>query len=87
MKKTIRKGDVVKYWPLGRHKYREGYYQSEDSGKTGIVLAVRKKEMTRNKSKHVMEIVIAQTADVMWDNGDIENNVPMEHIEMISRAK
>ena len=87
MKKTIRKGDVVKYCPTGRHKYREGYYQSEDFGKTGIVLTVRKKEMTRNKIKHVMEIVVAQAADVMWSNGDIENDVPMEHIEMISRAK
>ena len=86
MRKTIRKGDVVKYCP-GIHKYKEGYRYADDHGKTGIVISIRKKEVTRNKSKHVLEVVIAQTADIMWDSGSIESDVPIEHVETISRAK
>jgi len=86
MKKTIRKGDVVKYYPA-LHKYKEGFISETDYGKTGIVLSVKKKEMTRNKSKHVMEVVIAHIAEVMWSAGNIENDVPVSHLELISRAK
>ncbi len=86
MKKTIRKGDVVKYYPA-LHKYREGFIFETEYGKTGIVLSVKKKEMTRNKSKHVMEVVIAHIAEVMWSTGNIENDVPVSHLELISRAK
>ena len=86
MKKTIRKGDVVKYYPA-LHKYKEGFIAETDYGKTGIVLSVKKKEMTRNKSKHVMEVVIAHIAEVMWSAGNIENDVPVSHLELISRAK
>ena len=86
MKKTIRKDDVVKYDPA-LHKYKEGFIAETDYGKTGIVLSVKKKEMTRNKSKHVMEVVIAHIAEVMWSAGNIENDVPVSHLELISRAK
>ena len=51
------------------------------------MISIRKKEVTRNKSKHVLEVVIAQTADIMWDSGSIESDVPVEHVETISRAK
>ena len=86
MRKTIRKGDVVRFYPA-LHKYKDGFISQSDYGKTGIILAVRKKEMARNKSKHVMEIVIAQTADIMWSAGNIENDVPIDHLELVSRAK
>lgn len=56
-------------------------------GRSGIVLSVRKKEVARNKSKHVMEIVIAHTADIMWDNGTIENEVPVDVLEIVSKGK
>jgi len=86
MRKTIKKGDVVKYCP-GIHKYKEGFRYADDYGKTGIVISVRKKEVTRNKSKHVLEVVIAHTAEIMWDTGTIESDVPVDHVEMISRTK
>ena len=54
---------------------------------TGIVLSTRKKEVARNKSKHVMEIVIAHTAEILWDSGTIENNVPVDCLELVSRVK
>lgn len=85
MKKSIRKGDVVKYYPA-IHKYKEGFISEADYGKTGIVLSIKKKEMSRNKSKHVMEIVIAHIADVMWSAGNIENEVPVEFLQLVSRG-
>ncbi len=54
---------------------------------TGIVLSTQKKEVARNKSKHVMEIVIAHTAEILWDSGTIENDIPIEYLELVSRSK
>ena len=85
MKKSIRKGDVVKFYPA-LHKYKEGFIAESDYGKTGIVLSIRKKEVSKNKSKHVMEIVIAHMAEVMWSTGNIENEVPVEFLELVSRG-
>lgn len=55
--------------------------------KSGIVIKTRKKEVTRTKNKYVMEVVIASTADVLWNNGELENNVPTELLEVVNRAK
>ena len=85
MKKSIRKGDVVKFYPA-LHKYKDGFISESDYGKTGIVLSVRKKEVSKNKSKHVMEIVIAHMAEVMWSTGNIENEVPVEFLDLVSRG-
>lgn len=73
--KSVRKGDVVIY--------------EHDNSKTstGIVLSTSKKEVTSNKNKYVMEIVIAHMAEVMWDSGIIENDIPVKNLKLISRAK
>lgn len=55
--------------------------------KSGIVIKTRKKEVTRTKNKYVMEVVIASTADVLWNNGELENNIPTELLEVVNRAK
>ena len=55
--------------------------------KSGIVIKTRKKEVTRTKNKYVMEVVIASTADVLWNNGELENNIPTEVLEVVNRAK
>ena len=55
--------------------------------KSGIVIKTRKKEVTRTKNKYVMEVVIASTADVLWNNGELENKVPTELLEVVNRAK
>ena len=55
--------------------------------KSGIVIKTRKKEVTRTKNKYVMEVVIASTADVLWNNGELESNVPTELLEVVNRAK
>lgn len=73
--KSVRKGDVVIY--------------EHDNSKTstGIVLSTSKKEVTSNKNKYVMEIVIAHMAEVMWDSGIIENDIPVKNLKLVSRAK
>ena len=73
--KSVRKGDVVIY--------------EHDNSKTstGIVLSTSKKEVTTNKNKYVMEIVIAHMAEVMWDSGIIENDIPVKNLKLVSRAK
>ena len=48
--------------------------------KSGIVIKTRKKEVTRTKNKYVMEVVIASTADVLWNSGELENNLSLIHI-------
>tara|TARA_A100001388_G_C28323777_1_gene291166 strand:- start:40 stop:276 length:237 start_codon:yes stop_codon:yes gene_type:complete len=55
--------------------------------KSGIVIKTRKKEVTRTKNKYVMEVVIASTADVLWNSGELENNIPTELLEVVNRAK
>jgi len=81
-KQTIRKGDVVKHYNDSNMHYSNfaADYQ------TGIVLSIRKKEVSRNKSKHVIELVIATTADIMWDSGDIESGVPIETLSLLSKG-
>ena len=85
MRRSIKKGDMVKHYAsLDDH---ERSAMKDMNGRSGIVLSVRKKEVARNKSKHVMEIVIAHTADIMWDNGTIENEVPVDVLELVSKGK
>ena len=55
--------------------------------KSGIVITTRKKEVTRTKNKYVMEVVIASTADVLWNSGELEKNVPTELLDVVNRAK
>ena len=55
--------------------------------KSGIVIKTRKKEVTRTKNKYIMEVVIASTADVLWNSGELENNIPTELLEVVNRAK
>ena len=55
--------------------------------KSGIVIKTRKKEVTRTKNKYVMEVVISSTADVLWNSGELENNIPTELLEVVNRAK
>ena len=58
--KSVRKGDVVKHYAsFDRHPDR--VTKPDMYGRTGIVLSTKKKEVARNTSKHVMEIVIAHT--------------------------
>ncbi len=75
--RTIRKGDVVKYY-----KSSNGI----DDHLTGIVISVRKKEVSRNKSKHIIELVIATTADIMWDSGEIQSDVPIDMLSLLSKG-
>ena len=85
MRRSIKKGDMVKHY--ASLDDRERTSMRDVYGRSGIVLSVRKKEVARNKSKHVMEIVIAHTADIMWDNGTIENEVPVDVLEIVSKGK
>lgn len=84
MRKSIKKGDVVKYYPS--IKKASDKITMERYAMTGLVLTTKKKEVSRNKNKFVVEIVIAHTADIMWDAGDVESDVPIEHLELISRG-
>jgi len=84
--RSVRKGDVVKHYAsIDRHLDRAS--NPDMYGRTGIVISVKKKEVARNKSKHVMEIVIAHTAVVMWNTGELENDVPLDTLELVSRGK
>ena len=86
MSRQIRKGDIVKHY-ANFENHHDRALKKEMYGRSGIVLAVRKKEVARNKSKHVMEIVIAHTADIMWDTGSIENDVPVDVLHVVSKGK
>ena len=78
--RSIKKGDAVKYVHQPGNMMRP-------AATAGIVLIVNKKEVSRNKSKHLVEIGIAHTADVLWDSGIVEEDVPIESLILISRAK
>ena len=72
--RTVKKGDLV------RHR--------EHAGRpNGIVIEARKKERSTHKSKHVIEIVIGQVADVLWDTGIVETDVRIEDLDVVHRAK
>ena len=86
MKKSIKKGDVVKHY-ASIDKHPDRAIMPDLYGRSGIIISVKKKEVSRNRSKHVIELVIAHTADIMWDNGMLESNVPIETLEVVSKAK
>ena len=71
--RSYKKGDLVQH--------------REDENKiNGIILESRKKERSNLKNKHVIEIVVGQVVDVMWNTGIVETDIRIEDLNLIVKA-